>query len=134
MTKSYYKVAEVLRPRTGEEIYDALFDIRQSDCVKVINYQDQTVPKIDYAIWLYFETCPFELKRILSRYEFTSEELATKEWNGKIPSGETLTWFNPRILGDTIMVYEHVITQNKRIQTIWASLDSTKAFCRDVLD
>ena len=134
VTKSYNKVADTFKPRTGDEIYDALFDKRQSDCLKVLNHQDQVVPKIDYAIWLHFETCPEELKRILSRHEFTSEKLATKNWDGKIPYGETLNWFNPTTLGDTIMVYEYSTSDNKNIQTIWTSLDSTKAFCRDVLD
>ncbi len=133
-TKSYNKVADTVRPRTGDEIYDALFDKRKSDCVKVLNYQDQVIPKIDYAIWLHFETCPDELKRILSRHEFASESLPTKEWNSKIPYGETLDWFNPTTLGDTIMVFEYSSKDNRNIQTIWTSRDSTKAFCRDVLD
>lgn len=134
VNKSYNKVAENLRPRTGDEIYDALFDKRQIDCIKILNYQDQIVPKIDYAIWLHFETCPSELKRILSRHEFSTEKLPTKEWNGKIPYGETLDWFNPTTLGDTIMVYEYSTNDSRNIQTIWTNLDSTKVFVRDILD
>jgi hypothetical protein len=132
--KSYHKVGDKLKPRTGDEIYDALFDKRKTDCVKILNHQDQVVPKIDYAIWLHFETCPEELKRILSRHIFTSEKIPTRNWNEKIPYGETLTWFNPTTLGDTIMVYEYSTVDNRNIQTIWSSLDSTKVFCRDVLD
>jgi hypothetical protein len=133
-TKSYNKVADTLKPRTGDEIYDALFGKRQSDCVQVLNYQDQVVPKIDYAIWLHFKTCPTELKRILSRHEFSAEKLATKNWNGKIPYGETLDWFNPTTLSDTIIVYEYSSDDNRNIQTIWATPDSTKVFCRDIFD
>ena len=134
VTKSYNKITEVLKPRTGDEIYDGLFGKREINCVKVLNYQDQVIPKIDYAIWLHFETCPSELKRILSRHEFSAEKLPTKEWNGKIPYGETLDWFNPTTLGDTIMVYEYSTTNNRNIQTLWTTLDSTKVFCRDILD
>lgn len=134
VSKTYNKVAETLRPRTGEEIYDALFDKRQTDCIKILNFQDQVVPKIDYAIWLYFETCPDELKRILSKHEFTTERLSTAKRDGKIPYGETLDWFNPTTLGDTIMVYEYSTNDSKNIQTIWTSLDSTKVFVRDILD
>ena len=134
VTKSYEKVTGTLKPRTGDEIYDALFGKRKFDCVKVLNKQDQVVPKIDYAIWLQFETCPEELKRILSRHEFKSEKLSTQSWNGKIPYGETLVWFNPTTLGDTIMVYEYSTYDNRNIQTIWTSLDSTKVFVRDILD
>jgi hypothetical protein len=134
VTKSYNKVAETLKPRTGDEIYDALFDKRQSDCVKVINYQDQVVPRIDYAIWLHFETCPNELNRILSRHKFSTKMLPTKDWTGEIPYGESLPWFNPTTLGDSLMVYEYSTNDNRNIQTIWASMDSTEVFCRDLLD
>lgn len=134
VSKSYNKVTETFRPRTGDEIYDALFDKRQTNCIKILNYQDQVVPKIDYAIWLHFEACPSELNRILSRHEFTAEKLSTSKWDGKIPYGETLEWFNPTTLGDTIMVYEYSTNNSRNIQTIWTNLDSTKVFVRDILD
>jgi len=132
--KSYKKVTETLRPRSGDEIYDALFDKRRTDCVKILNYQDQVVPKIDYAIWLHFETCPEELKRILSRHEFSGGKNATNGWDGKIPLGETIEWFKPATLGDTILIFEYSTENSRNIQTIWASVDSTKVFCRDILD
>lgn len=134
VTKSYNKVADTLKPRSGDEIYDALFDKRKTDCVKVLNYQDQVVPKIDFAIWLHFETCPQELKRILSRHAFSGGKVATNGWDGKIPLGETLEWFKPTTLGDTILVYEYSTEDSRNIQTIWSSVDSTKVFCRDILD
>jgi hypothetical protein len=134
VTKFYNKVADTLKPRNGDEIYDALFGKRQTECVKVLNHQDQVVPKIDYAIWLHFETCPKELKRILSRHEFSGGKVATNGWDGKIPFGETLDWFKPTTLGDIILVYEYSTENSRNIQTIWASVDSTKVFCRDILD
>lgn len=133
-TKIYNKVAETLRPRTGDEIYDALFNKRQTDCIKILNFQDQVIPKIDYAIWLHFETCPDELKRILSRHQFSTERLSTAKWDGKIPYSESLDWFNPTTLGDSIIVYEFSRQDNKNIQTIWTNLDSTKVFVRDIFD
>ena len=132
--KTYNKVTDSLKPRTGAEIYDALFDKRQTNCIKILNYQDQVVPKIDYAIWLNFQTCPNELKRILDRHKFNVEKLSTAKWDGKIPYGETLKWFNPTTLGDTIMVYEYSTDDGRNVQTIWSSLDSTKVFVRDILD
>jgi hypothetical protein len=134
VSKTYNKVTETLKPRTGDEIYDALFGKRQTDCIKILNYQDQVVPKIDYAIWLHFETCPNELKRILAKHEFTTERLSTAKWDGKIPYDETLDWFNPTTLGDTITVYEYSTNDSKNIQTIWTNLDSTKVFIRDIFD
>lgn len=134
VSKTYNKVADTFKMRTGDEIYDALFDKRKTDCVKILNYQDQVVPKIDYAIWLHFKTCPKELERILSKHNFNSEKLSTDNWNGKIPLGETLNWFNPTNLGDTIMVYEYSTNDSRNIQTIWTNLDSTEVFVRDILD
>lgn len=130
----YKELIETFRSRTGDEIYDALFDKRKTKCIKILNYQDQVVPKIDYAIWLQFEICPAELKRILSRHKFTAGKLSTDKWDGKIPYGETLEWFNPKTLGDTIMVYEYSSDDRRNIQTIWANLDSTKVFVRDIFD
>ena len=103
VNKSLTAVSEMLEPRTGDEIYDALFDKRQTNCVKILNYQDQVVPKVDYAIWLEFETCPEELRRILSRHEFRSGKIPSN--NSEIPYGETLKWFNPNTMDDTISVF-----------------------------
>src|SRR5438552_19163555 len=65
VSKSYNRITNTLKPRTGQEIYVALFGTTHNNCVKILDYQDQTIPKIDYAIWLNFESCPEELKRIL---------------------------------------------------------------------
>ena len=124
----------MLKPRTGEEIYSALFGEPKHDCLKVINYQDQIVPKIDYAIWLHFDTCPKELERILSRHEFSEAKLATNSLIGNIPYDETISWFNPKSMGDSIVVYEYSTDDNRNIQTMYVSVDSTKVFCRDILD
>lgn len=134
VSKTYSKVTETLKPRTGDEIYDALFGNRQTNCVKVLNYQDQVVPKVDYAIWLHFETCPTELKRILSRHQFSREKLSKADWHGKVPNDEVLEWFKPTTLGDTILIYEYSTYDSQNIQTIWTNLDSTKVFVRDIFD
>ncbi len=131
VNKTYHKVTETLRPRNGDEIYDSLFGQRQTDCIKILHYQDQVVPKIDYAIWLHFESCPNEVKRILSMHKFTASKLPTAKWN---EYDETLPWFNPTTLGDTIMVYEYSTDDSRNIQTIWTNLDSTKVLVRDILD
>ena len=134
VNKTYNKVADTFKMRTGDEIYDALFDKRKTDCVEILNYQDQVVPKIDYAIWLNFKTCPKELERILAKRDFSKEKLSTYNWNRKIPLGETFEWFNPMKLGDTIMVYEYSTNDSRNIQTIWTNLDSTEVFVRDIHD
>ena len=133
ISKSYYKVSKTFRPRTGDEIYDALFGQRQTNCIKVLNYQDQVVPKIDYAIWLHFETCPNELRRILGMYNFKMERQVTKGWNSEGPIANQ-DWFKPESLGDTILVFKYTKDEYGNGQTIYSSLDSTKAYCVDILD
>ena len=140
--KSYNKAKGAFRARTGEEIYEALFEEKggavlesgQRECTKVLNYQDQVVPKVDYAIWLHFETCPEGLNRILSKHIFTSSRISAASEEGKFSYGEGLTWFNPATLGDTIMVYEYSAEDSRNIQTIWSNLDSTRVFVRDIFD
>ncbi len=128
------KITAGFKSRTGDEIYEALFGKRETDCVEILHHQDQVIPKIDDAIWLHFETCPEELKRVLSRHKYRAEKLSTDKWSEKIPHNEALKWFTPTLLGDTIMVYEYVSDDYRNIQTIWTTLDSTKVFVRDIFD
>jgi hypothetical protein len=133
VSKTYNKVAETLRPRTGDEIYDALFDKRQTDCIKILNFQDQVVPKIDYAIWLNFETCPDEMKRILSLHDFKIEVVSTSGWDTEGPLAHE-NWFKPEILGDSILVFTYKKDEYGNGQYIYSSLDSSKVFVKDILD
>lgn len=123
----------MLRPRTGEEIYSALFGKTENICLKVLNYQDQIVPKIDYAIWLHFDNCPDELKRILQLHEYKTELQSTNGWQTTGPLAND-NWFKPETLGDTVLVFTYKKDEYGNGQTIYSSLDSTKAFCIDILD
>lgn len=133
VNKTYNKVTTAFKPRTGYEIYDALFEKRQADCVKILNYQDQVIPKIDYAIWLHFESCPTELKRILSLHHFEAEVVSTKGWNTSGPAADA-NWFKPETLGDNILVFTYSKDGYGNGQYIYSSLDSSKVFVQDVLD
>jgi hypothetical protein len=132
-SKSYNKVTEILRPRTGDEIYVALFGKGQIECIKIINYQDQVVPKIDYSIWLHFETCPSELRRVLSLHDFKSEIVSTNGWNTEGPLANE-NWFKPETLGDSVIVSIYNKDEYGNGQYIFSSLDSTQVFVKDILD
>lgn len=131
---SVNKLTQTLRPRTGEEIYNALFGPDENGCVTVLNSQDQTIPRNDYATWIEFETCPDELQRILSKHQFSSGKVETKDWTEKIPLGETIEWVNPQAMGDTVLVFEYASPDGKNIQTLWTSKDGNKVLCRDISD
>lgn len=132
--KSINKISEITKPRDGQEIYKALFGNDENECVEILNYQDQIIPKIDYAIWLNFTICPEECKRILSEFNYSKEELETKNWGEGTPLAENINWWNPKSMGDFINVYEYRIKEGKNIRTLWISSDSTEVYCRDILD
>lgn len=133
VSKTYNKVSDTFKMRTGDEIYDALFDKRKTDCVKILNYQDQIVPKIDYAIWLHFRTCPGELKRILTLQDFSSEIVSTKCWDSEGPLANE-NWFKPETLGDSILVSIYMRDEFGNGQYVYSSLDSTEVFVKDIHD
>lgn len=132
-SKSYNRLTEIFRPRTGIEIYTALFGQPTSDCIEVLNYQDQVVPKIDYAIWLHFKTCSDELQRILSLHDFKTEIVSTKGWDTDGPLAHE-NWFKPETLGDSILTFTYNKDDYGNGQYIYSSLDSTQVFCKDILD
>lgn len=131
--KSYEHVVNMLRPRTGEEIYVALFGKTNNKCLKILNHQDQLIPKIDYAIWLHLQTCPEELKRILQLHNFKTDKESTKGWQTDGPSANE-KWFKPEKLGDSVLVFRYKKDDYGNGQTIYSSFDSTEIFCIDVLD
>ena len=85
-SKSYKVINDVFKPRSGDKIYEALFGLPVSNCVIILNYQDQVVPRIDYAIWLHFKTCPAELERIVSLRNYHVEIVSTEHWETEGPS------------------------------------------------
>lgn len=127
---SYRRLAKAVQPRTGPEIYAALFKAPATTCVRVMQAQDQVVPKIDYAIWLEFTTCPTELRRVLSLHPYVATKEATYEWNTTSPAAGN-NWFRPESLGDTVLVFRYRRNAYGSGQTIFAALDSTKAYCQD---
>lgn len=128
--------SEIFKPRTDEEIYEALFQKKENDCIEIISFSDQIIPKIDYAIRLHIKTCPEELNRILSLREYSHEKVIYIDSmsNSKLSFDENMDGFNPSTLGDTILVFEYSSEDHRNIQNIWSNLDSSEIFVRDVFD
>lgn len=134
-TKALHKIEALVKPRSGEEIYLALFGPPKTNCVKVTNQIDQVIPKVDFAIWLEFETCPIELQRVLSQKEYSLTELSLNQYElDHVPLLDSVSWFKPSTLGDTIYVFENSSPDHRNIQTLWTNRDSTKVFLRDIAD
>jgi hypothetical protein len=77
--KSYSKIITILKPRTGKEIYTALFGETFNECLNVLDQQDQIVPIIDTSILLRVQTCPEELKRILALHNYDRVKRSTAD-------------------------------------------------------
>ena len=125
--KAYNKVSELSKPRTGMEIYESLLGKPETNCVEILNYEDQTVPKIDIAILLHFKTCPKELKRILAQKEFEFEKIKTSE------QSDEKSWFKPEKMGDSILTFKYYDI-NGNGQEIYSSKDSTEVYLKDIWD
>lgn len=123
--KSYNKLKSALKPRSGEEIYTALFGKAMYSCTKVIRYQDQAVPKIDIAIRLEAKICPAELRRILSLHAYTASKGVAKDIAG------SQDWFDQTTLGDSVLIFRYQRDDYGSEQVIYSSSDSTKIFCVD---
>ena len=122
----------MLKFRTGDEAYRDLFGMPDSSCVKVIGFQDQILPKIDYAISLHAKTCPDEMKRLVSLHPFTEKRVPAKEVSlSAIPSHD---WLRPQELGDTIIVYTYVKDEFGNGQTIYCNTSFTEVYLLDIAD
>lgn len=128
--KSANHFEALMKPREGKEIYQALFD-KPENCVEVVESVDQIIPILDAAIWLKVKTCPTEIERVLSAYDYSHESAATMNI---IPLSSELKWTHQTDLGDSTDVYKYEIIPGKNFRTLWISKDSTLMYCRDVLD
>lgn len=130
--KTYHKISEAGKSRNGEEIYESLLGKPETNCVEIIDYQDQIIPRIDDAIYLHFKTCPEELERILKRKHFQSEKITAKNLFSEQVSANK-NWFTPEKLGDSILVFKYYDEKNKG-QEIYSSTDSTEVYLKDIAD
>ncbi|HEY0680681.1 MAG TPA: hypothetical protein VGD17_20520 [Chitinophagaceae bacterium] len=130
--KSIDLVQDTFEPRSGNEIYAALFGNSTENCVRVINHKDQA-PILDCCIWLQFQTCPAELRRILAQGDFAMTTVSKDKIGFHDPKrSEEPTWFNPQLLGDSILIFRYSHTKTDREQMIYSSTDSTMVYYYDM--
>jgi len=147
--KAYKKIkhTKIENPlkRTGMEMYTALFGKPETNCVNVLNSQDQYLPKIDCCIWLEFTTCSKELTRIIVKKELTYNKQETR-YNGdsttavdtesNIPDySPRPKWFTPQNLGEGYKIFRKYKTDDPNHDLIlYFSKDSTRAFYCDMAE
>jgi hypothetical protein len=129
--KSYVKISDSLKPRTGEEIYAALFDGNPNECTKVIEKQDQVVPVIDVAIYLHFKTCESELNRILKQQQYVKSVLVKNE-EDTTSNSINPDWFEPLKMDDSVYVYTYKKDDFGNYQSLFVSKKKDEVYCKDV--
>jgi len=134
--KSYNKIADTFKPRSGIEIYAALFGQPKDNCVKVLNKTDQVVPRLDCCIWLEFRTCPTELNRVISQHHYKLMKYASSDTSNYIPDyGPRPFWWTPYGLSDSVTVMRDFNFDNpNRDKILIFSKDSSHAFYCDMAD
>ena len=91
------------RPKKPEEVYELLFSKPADSCMRVINFKDQLIPKIDCCIWMELELCPPELTRIilLKKYQVTRYSKPDSLYFLSSFSGRP-AWWIPQAIGDSV--------------------------------
>ena len=136
MTKTYHKVTNAFRPRSGIEIYTALFGQPNDNCVTVTNKKDQVVPRLDCCIWLEFTTCPTELKRVISQYPYKATKHLSADTSSYLPTYSPRPfWWTPQTLGDSITIMQDFNFDNpNRDKVLIFSRDSSHVYYCDMAD
>jgi|LakMenE01Jun11ns_1017448.scaffolds.fasta_scaffold9483610_1 hypothetical protein len=137
VTSSYRKLkaSTEIKQRSGLEIYTAVFNSTPANCLKITNYKDHVMPILDCCIWLELSTCPHEMERVLTQSVYEAEKLDNTQLSLYMPglSSEMPSWWNPRLLGDTVLAFTYKEPNKDRIQRFFVSRDSTKAFYYDAV-
>lgn len=125
------KVIRNASPKEPMEVYNLLFKEAKRDCVKVINFKDQIIPKIDCCIWMELKVCPTELNRILSLKNYKKLSLKYSDSTSFLTTFDTRPiWWVPQKLDDSLIKYSIKFNQNQE-QTLFVGNDSSHIFLCD---
>lgn len=118
-------------PKDSKAVYSVLFAKPIENCVRVINFKDQVISKIDCCIWMELQLCPSELKRIIALRNYTKARLNKSDSLIFLKSfNDRPLWWAPQLLGDSLIKYNIKFNQDKE-QTLFLGLDSTHVYLCD---
>jgi hypothetical protein len=118
-------------PKKAEEVYTLLFKKPETDCLKVINFKDQVIPKIDCCIWMELDLCPTELSRVIHRKAFKETKLRNDDsLNILTQFGDRPKWWTPQTLGDSLIKLNFKFDEDNE-QTIFFAKDSSHVYICD---
>jgi hypothetical protein len=126
--RSVDELRNLATPRTGEQIYDALFGPATDACVRIIAFDDAVIPKLDNVIHLHAHTCPAEVRRILASTPYTrdSTELSSAD---NVPAR-----FATALLGSDAITLQATLEEGKHWRTLHLRADSSALIVHDIAD
>jgi len=125
------RLIENSSPKKAEQVYALLFKKPIDSSLKIINFKDQVIPKIDCCIWMEVKLSPTELSRVayLKKYKVTKLNRADSA-TFLAPFGDKPKWWAPQILGDSLIRLSIKFDQDNE-QTLFFGNDSTHLYLCD---
>ena len=118
-------------PKNAEEVYTLLFRKSADNCITVINFKDQLIPKIDCCIWMELKLCPTELNRIIALKKYKKTRFNKSDSISFLRSfNDRPLWWTPQVLGDSLTRYNIIFNQDKE-QTLFFGDDSSHIYLCD---
>lgn len=115
-------------PKSANEVYTILFKKPEDNCVTVLNFKDQVIPKIDCCIWMELKICQAELNRIIAMRNYEISKLPKHDSMEFVNSfTDKPSWWTPQILGDSLIKYHIKFNQDAK-QTLIFGDDSAHIY------
>lgn len=119
------------RTRSADEVYSILFRTTRDSCVRVVNFKNQVIPKIDCCVWMELNTCGRELSQLLQSKNYEHSIVQVVEVDRILQSfPDRPEWWNLKMKGDTVL-RSFVKFNSTNQQTLFYSSDSTHIFICD---
>lgn len=115
-------------PRSGPEIYAALFGPPINNCVQVLLHDDALVPKLDNVIRLHVRTCPEEIRRIVAQGRYTQESSMKLSYTAENEA------YSIHQLGEDATTLNWTVSDGRHWRTLHFRPDSTELIIIDILD
>lgn len=101
------------------------------NCMTVLNFKDQVIPKVDCCIWMELQLCPAELTRIIKLKKYRTWVHSQSDSSNFLSLfSDKPAWWTPQVLTDSI--YELSIQfDNDNQQTLFFGKDSSHVYLCD---
>jgi hypothetical protein len=125
------RLIENSSPKKAEEVYTLLFKKPNNDCLRVINYKDQVIPKIDCCIWMEVNLCPTELRRIINSKNYSIFKFKKVDSVNFLASfSDRPIWWTPQDLGSELFKLNFRFDKDNE-QSLFFGKDSSHVYLCD---